>query len=64
MLEHPEEQIESKEYFSWERYFTAQLIRSTDSSYLKYTKRQLNPIYLQKKNADKILAVMKGVDLT
>lgn len=63
MLEHPETQIESSEYFSWERYFTAQLIQLTQDSYLKYAKRQLNPVYLQTKITDRILAVMKGIDL-
>lgn len=64
MLERPEEQIESSEYFSWERYFTEQLVQSTQNSYLKYTKKQLNPVYLQERVSDKILAVMKGIDLT
>lgn len=64
MLEHPENYIESKDFFSWERYFTIQLIQSTQNSYLKYSKRQLNPAYLQEKISDKILAVMKNIDLT
>ena len=64
MLEHPEDYIESKEFFSWERYFTAQLIKSIQDSYLKYSKRQLNPAYLQERILDKILAVIKGIDLT
>ena len=63
MLAHPEEYIESKEYFSWERFFAAQLIQSTKNSYLKYAKRQLNPVYLQEKVSDRILAVMKGIEL-
>lgn len=63
MLEHPEEQIESKEYFSWERYFTAQLTRNTRNTYLKYAKKQLNPVYLQEKIMSKILAVIKAIDL-
>lgn len=63
LMEHPEEQIESKDYFSWERYFTAQLVRHTQDSYLKYSKKQLNPVYLQEKITDQILAVMKGVEL-
>lgn len=62
-LEYPEEQIESREYFSWERYFTAQLVQSTKNSYLKYAKKQLNPVYLQEKIAGKILNVMKEIDL-
>lgn len=64
MLEHPEDQIESSEYFSWERYFTVQLIQSTQYNYLKYAKKQLNPVYLQEKVSNKILAVMKEIDLT
>lgn len=63
MLEHPEEQIDSKDYFSWERYFTAQLTQYTQNGYLKYSKRQLNPVYLQENIADRILDVMKGIDL-
>lgn len=64
ILQHPENYIESKDYFSWERFFTSQLIQYTQNNYLKYTKKQLNPVYLQEKIADKILAIMKGIDLT
>lgn len=64
MLRHPEEQIESRDYFSWERYFAAKLVQSTKNTYLKYTKKQLNPIYLQEKIAGRILAVMENIDLT
>jgi len=46
-LKHPENYIESKKFFSWERYFTAQVIQCTQDSYLKYSKKQLNPVYLQ-----------------
>lgn len=63
MLEYPGDQIESRDYFSWERYFTDQLIQLTQNSFLKYAKRQLNPVYFQEKIADKILAVMKGIEL-
>lgn len=62
MLEQPEDEIESRDYFSWERYFTAQLILLTQDSYLKYTKKQLNPAYTQDRTMDKILAVIKGID--
>ncbi len=64
MLENPGNHIESRDYFSWERYFTAQLIQCTKDSYLKYAKRDLNPAYLQKKVSEKILKIMKGIDLT
>lgn len=63
MLKHPEDYIESREFFSWERYFTALIIQSTQDGYLKYAKRQLNPVYLQEKIADRILAVMKCIEL-
>lgn len=61
MLEHPEDQIESREYFSWERYFTSQLIHYTQESYLKYSKRSLNQAYLQDKVMNKVLSVIKGI---
>lgn len=63
MLKHPEDYIESKEFFSWERYFTVQIIQNTKDSYLKYSKGQLNPVYLQEKISGRILAVMKCIDL-
>ena len=62
-LKHPEEYIESKIYFSWERYFTAQLVELTQESFLKYAKKQLNPAYVQGKIMDKILNVMKGIEI-
>ncbi|MCD8327207.1 MAG: translation initiation factor 2 [Lachnospiraceae bacterium] len=63
VLEHPEDQIESSEFFSWERYFTAYLVRATRETYLQYNKRQLNPAYLQKKIVDKVLNAMQGIEL-
>lgn len=63
MLKNPEKYIESRDYFSWERYFTAQLIQKTQDSYLKYGKRQLNPAYLQEKVSNRILEVMEGINL-
>lgn len=63
MLGNPENYIESRDYFSWERYFTAQLVQNTQDSYLKYAKSQLNPVYLQEKVSDKILAVAEGINL-
>ncbi|MCD8119786.1 MAG: translation initiation factor 2 [Lachnospiraceae bacterium] len=63
ILAHPEDQIDSSEFFSWERYFTACLVRLTKDSYLKYNKRQLNPAYLGDRISQKIVAVMEGVEL-
>ncbi|MDO5378116.1 MAG: translation initiation factor 2 [Clostridia bacterium] len=63
ILDRPQDYIESKEYFSWERFFTSQLIWRTKDSYLKYAKRQLNAVYLQSNPSNKILSVMKGIVL-
>ena len=40
MLKHPEDYIERKDFFSWKRYFRVQVVLSTQSIYLKYSKRQ------------------------
>lgn len=62
ILEHLEEYVYSEQYFSWERFLTAWLIQSTQETYLKYAKRQLNPVYLQEKISEKILGVMERID--
>lgn len=62
MLEHPEDKIESSQYFSWERYFTEQLIGCTEGTYLQYTKKRLNSVYVQEKVQNKILEVMQGIN--
>lgn len=36
---------DSEEYFSWEQFFTALLIRESDNGYLKYSKSRLNENY-------------------
>lgn len=63
MLDEPQAYIESAEYFSWERFFTAQLIERTAHSYLRYAKRELNPAYLQEKVSEKVLAVMEKIEV-
>lgn len=63
ILRRPDEQIESRDYFSWERYFTEKLVQSTRNTFLKYTKKHLNPVYLQKKIRDQVLSVMENIDL-
>ena len=54
ILAAPQEYIESGKYFSWERYFTALLVEKTNDTYLKYTKKKLNPVYLQDGTKEKI----------
>jgi hypothetical protein len=61
ILQHPEDFIESKEYFSWERFFTALLVEQTKNTYLKYTKSHLNETYLQEKAKQAILDVVEGI---
>lgn len=63
ILEHPEDYIESRDYFSWERFFTALLVRDTKDTHLRYVKRHLNPAYLQERVQNKILDVMDRVHL-
>lgn len=61
ILEEPYEYIESSRYFSWERYFSDLLIEKTNNTYLKYAKHSLNPVYVQKNIADKILEIMNKI---
>lgn len=58
ILADPSSYIESKEYFSWERFFTALLTKITEATYLQYSKHSLNPVYLQNTASEKILDVM------
>lgn len=61
ILEFPYDYIDSKEYFSWERFFTDLLMEISSDSYLRYQKRKLNSNYLQQHIRDKILEVMKWI---
>lgn len=63
ILEHPQDFIESHEYFSWERFFTNLLIQYTQGTYLNYSKRKLNEVYMHEKNKKAILHVMEKIVL-
>ena len=54
---------ESKEYFSWERFFTAVLIDMTKDSYLAYKKKNLNSAYLTDTVKKAILEKMNYINL-
>lgn len=56
ILEQPEDFIESREYFSWERFFTDLLRRKTNRTYLHYDKAEINPAYLQDSVSSQIVA--------
>lgn len=61
ILQTPSDYIDSKEYFSWERYFTALLIEKSAGTYLNYTKKTLNKAYLSDSTKNAILGqMMKG----
>lgn len=57
------EYIESSKWFSWERYFTDLLVETSKDGYLRYTKKKLNPNYLQDNIKNKILDVMGKVNI-
>ncbi len=63
VLETPYDYIESREFFSWERYFTALLIEKTKNTYLAYSKKQLNKSYLGEKIKTAILSKMERIEL-
>ena len=59
ILKHPEDFIESSDFFSWERFFTNLLEQCTkDISYMRYDKAKLPEFYLKKENLEKIIAEM------
>ena len=63
MLEHPPEYIESSEFFSWEQFFTSELIAKTRGTYLAYGKAELNPCYLQERESLAIEGVLPDLGL-
>lgn len=63
ILEHPEDFIESRKYFSWERYFTALLTETTQDTYLQYNKSRLNPAYLGGKIPQRIIALLEKASI-
>ena len=64
ILSHPEEHIDSTDYFSWERFFTALLTEYTRDSYLSYSKAKLNDAYLNEKPKAAILSEIEGIDFS
>ena len=64
ILQIPADYIDSKEYFSWERYFTKLLTEKTAGTYLNYTKKTLNEGYLNDGIKNAILDQMAKVRLS
>jgi len=60
ILQKPEDYIESKDFVSWERFFTALLIDKTKtSSVWSYTKKKLSKSYLSSKVINSVKKFMK-----
>ena len=54
ILNHPSDAIESRDYFSWENYFEALLVQTTEGTPYQYAKNRLNPVYAQENNLRQI----------
>ena len=63
ILADPAEYVESKKFFSWERFFTAVLIDETKDTYLAYAKKKLNQAYLNDTIKSSVLGQMKKIQL-
>lgn len=62
ILNAPCEYVDSKEFFSWERFFTDLLIKKSHGTYLQYNKRSLNKAYLQDKIKNKIIDAISSLE--
>ena len=63
ILQNPEEYIDSKEYISWERYFTDLLIESTSKNFIwTYSKKRLTKAYFAPRIVNAVKMVIKLVD--
>ncbi len=54
-VDDPGDYIDSAEHFSWEQFFERFLIDITVNTPFQYTKKAINPVYLGKVNAEKII---------
>ena len=63
LLENPSEFIESRDYFSWEQFFTAMLTRMTRNTPFAYQKKRLLKAYLDSGSVAAVRAVMHDVGL-
>ena len=63
ILNAPSEYVDSKEFFSWERFFTDLFVKKSRGTYLQYNKRSLNKAYLQEKIKNKIVDNMLPIKL-
>lgn len=55
ILKNPSDYIEPKDFFSWEQFFTSLLIKKSEGTFLKYSKKKLNKNYISQTIKLKIL---------
>ena len=55
ILQNPSEYIESAEFFSWENFFERYLIDNTINTPFQYQKKEINPVYFNEINSQKII---------
>lgn len=58
ILKNPADHIDSRAYFSWERFFTHLLTELTSDTYMAYSKHRLNDFWLQSSSIERVLAAM------
>ena len=63
ILDDPSAYIDSAKWFNWERFFTDLLVEHSADSYLQYTKKKINPNYLQPNIKNKILSTMDNIKI-
>ena len=61
ILADPSEFVESEQYFSWERFFTALLVEKTKKTPYAYNKQRLNPVYLHDNNKKEVISKINEV---
>lgn len=63
MLLNPAKYIERSDFFSWEQFFTAELVERSRDSYLAYSKSKLNTAYLDEKAVQAIKGTLPELDI-
>ncbi len=64
LLANPANYVESSKFFSWEQFFTNELINLTKGTIWQYSKGKLNNVYLNKTNIEKIMVNVPIAALT
>ena len=64
LLANPANYVESSKFFSWEQFFTNELINLTKGTIWQYSKGKLSRVYLNKTNIEKIMVNVPIAALT